>query len=321
MKYFFIFNPSARQGRSKKAWAKILSLLEKKRLIFDYRVTKKPKDATDFAAGAVEEGWSTIVAVGGDGTICEVINGLFKQDGSRAGARLGVLHIGTSPDFNHYHRIPINLEKAIEALFREKTRLIDIGKIIYLGAKREKDPPSSEELPNHPARKVDYFASNVNIGLGPQIAKKANARYRRYLGDFLGTLSATVVSLLSYKRIDLRLKVDGKEVNCSRLINLTVGKDPYLASGMRVFSDITPQDGRLYILSVEAASLSSLLFNLYKLYRGNFLEYQGAKLTYAKEVEIAHHPLYPEVEFDGDVKGYLPAKIGVIPKALEVIVG
>jgi len=306
-KYYLIMNPTCRSGRGKKTFRKILSIFESKGLTFDYKLTQGYEDATFIAAEAIKNGWNNIIAVGGDGTICEVLNGFFIEPDISRKAKLGVIHVGTSPDFNRYHNIPVNFEKAIDTIIKGESSLIDLGKIAY------KDN-NNEDI-------VRYFGSNVNVGMGPLIAGKANARHRKYLGDFLGTLCATLGSLLRFKPTELEVSVDKQKISFENLINITVGKDPYLASGMRVFHDISHDDGKLYILTIQNTSMFSLLANVPNLYIGDFLNYKGAKLKYAQEVVIEHNSKYPMIEFDGDVKGYLPAKIVVMPKALEVIVG
>lgn len=307
-KYYLVMNPSSRSGRGRKTCERILSKLDRRRIDFDYKMTEGPDEAVTFSSNAIKNGWDVIVVVGGDGTICEVISGFFNNGiNLNNKPKLGVLHVGTSPDFNRYHNIPVNLDRAIDVLVNKKTRLIDVGKITYL------------KQNSHTA--TSYFGSNVNIGLGPLIASKANSRHRKYLGDFLGTLCATIGSLVGFKGLSLKIKIDGKEINYPTLFNLTIGKDPYLASGMRVFNEIKANDGRLYILAIEKKSISTVLGNIHKLYIGNFLKYKGANITYGEKAEIDCDIENIPVEFDGDIRGYLPAKIEVIPKALEVIVG
>ncbi len=307
-KYFLIMNPNAHSKKAGQSCEKIISLLKKMKVDFGYRYTQRAGDAIVFAKDAAKQRAQAVVAVGGDGTICEVINGLFAENAKTTKPKLGVLHVGTSPDFNKNHGIPIGIEDAIKALLQGKTKLIDIGKITYFSG-----PYGKEES-------TAYFASNVNVGLGPLVAKKANSRYRRYLGDVLGTLSATLISLIGFKTMSLSINADGKKEDFTRLINLTVGKDPYLASGMRVFNKILADDARMYVLSIQKKSWIALLSSIPKLYLGNFLEYAGAKITYARKIDIGCSLEYPLVEFDGDVKGYLPACIEVLPEALEVIV-
>jgi YegS/Rv2252/BmrU family lipid kinase len=317
MRYFLIYNPTSKQGRSKKKWEKILDIFEREKVEFGYRLTEKEDDAIYLSSKAAEEGWDVVVSVGGDGTISEVITGLFDRNGLKKRPKLGVLHVGTSPDFNRYHNIPTNIEDAVAAIFKGETKLVDIGEVTY--SKSNKEIPV-EMLRIYPDMKVSCFGSNVNIGLGPRIASKANGRFRKFLGDFCGTLLATVVSLSNLKGFNLTLKIDGREEIFSNIINLTVGKDPYLASGMRVFSEIKPDDGRFYVFSVKKTSNANLLLNIPRIYWGDFMKYKGAGLEYCEEIEIKYNKEYPELEFDGDAKGYLPARINLLPRALEVIV-
>ncbi len=317
MKYFLIYNPTSKQGRSKKKWKRILHLFEKEKVNFDFRITQKEDDATYLASKAADEGWNVVVSVGGDGTISEIITGLFETEGLKKRPKLGVLHVGTSPDFNRYHCIPTYIEDAVATIFKGKTKLVDIGKVTYSINNNE---IPLEMLPIHPDRRVSYFGSNVNIGLGPKIASKANGRFRKFLGDFCGTLLATVVSISNLKGFNLTISIDGEEKIFSNIINLTIGKDPFLASGMRVFSEIKPDDGRFYVFSVKKTSLVNLLLNVPRVYWGDFLKYKGADLEYCEEIEVKYNKKYPELEFDGDAKGYLPAKINLLHKALEVII-
>lgn len=308
-KYFLIINPEANSGKAKRKYPEILRALNKRGVDFDYQLTRKAGDAIDIAASIAQDDSLTAVAVGGDGTICEVISGLFDGNENNPKPPLGILHIGTSPDFNKLHKIPVKIEDAVNTLIKGKTKTIDVGKAAY-----------NTSLGTEAKKRISYFASNVNIGLGPQIAQKANSRYRKYLGDFLGTLCATINSLTGFKGMSLPISIDGKDTCFPLLINLTAGKDPYLASGMRALNPIACDDGRLFVLSIKKTGLINLLGSIPKLYWGSILEYNAAEITYAKNLDIGFCPDYPLIEMDGDVKGYLPARIEVLAKVLKIIV-
>jgi YegS/Rv2252/BmrU family lipid kinase len=302
MKYLLIYNPTSRSGKSKKDFERILSGFNNRTANFDYVLTSKKDDAIELAKNA--RGFDSVVALGGDGTICEVITGLMHQP-ETIRPKFGVVHIGTSPDFNRYHNLPVDIDGALDILLNGKTRKIDIGKISHLGLNKERPM-------------ISYFGSSVNIGLGPEIASKSNGRYRKYLGDFLGTLASTLVSLSRFKSMELNLMVDDKPLELRKVFNLTIGKDPYLASGMRIPIEMQPMDERLYVLSIKGKSKISVLSNLWRLYCGNILDYGEASLKYCKSAEVSSKNL--KIEFDGDFRGYTPARIEVLPKALELIV-
>jgi len=305
MKYFLIYNPTARQGRSMKEFRRIISILRNRGVSFECAQTTRKNEAIDLAKLATKDKFDVVVPIGGDGTICEVITGLLSQQ-KETMPIMGVIHIGTSPDFNRYHQIPIKVDEAIEVLLNGKTRKIDIGKVMHTTLDRKEGT-------------VSYFGGSVNIGLGPSIASRSNRRYRKYLGDFLGTLSSTLVSLANFNPINLKLKVDGRSLDFENIINLTVGKDPYLASGMRVPMEMAQDNGNLYLLSIRGRYKLPVIANLWRLYLGNILDYSGAKLLQCREVEVMGKE-NEKLEFDGDVRGYLPAKIEVVPRSLEVLV-
>ncbi|MCP4652947.1 MAG: YegS/Rv2252/BmrU family lipid kinase [Candidatus Omnitrophica bacterium] len=307
-KYFLIINPTAHSGRARRDGEKIIALFKERGADFDFEWTKKKEDAISIAHQATCKGYQILVAIGGDGTICEVISGIFAAEVTSR-PKLGVIHVGTSPDFNKNHGIALDIEGAAEALFSNNTKIIDIGKVTY-----RQDLEGGQQ-------RIGFFASNANFGVGPLVVGKSNSRYRKYLGDFLGTLTALLVSLVGFRKVDFSVEIEGKKRTFNKLINLTVGKDPYIGSGMRIFSEIKPDDGKFYIFSIERkTSWSKFLMSIPKLYNGNFLEYSGAALQYASEITINACPQYPFIECDGDIKGYLPAKIEILPKALAIVV-
>ena len=305
MRYHLIYNPTSRQGKSRRNFDEIISILKAKNIDFEYVLTTRKDEAIVLAKSVSKQDFDVVVPVGGDGTICEVITGLMSQQETER-PKMGILHIGTSPDFNRYHNLPVKIEEAIEVLLNGKSKKIDIGKIIH------RDMEKINEI-------TSYFGSSVNIGLGPSIASKSNGRYREYLGDFLGTLSSTLVSLANYKPMGLKLKIDGEENNLRDVFNLTVGKDPYLASGMRVPIEVEEDNGRMYMLSIQGKHKLPVIANLWRLYAGNILDYSGARLLHCKKVEVQGEKA-ERLEFDGDFRGYLPAKIEVLPKSLEILI-
>lgn len=306
MKYHLIYNPTAHSGRSKSDFRRIIEILQARGVIFDKTLTTKKDEAIDIARNISKAQFPVVVAVGGDGTMSEVITGLMQQPKEKRPI-LGVLHIGTSPDFPRYHQIPTSVDEAVEFLLQATPVEIDVGRVTCWDLSKKN-------------RAISHFGCNVNIGLGPNIASKSNNRYRTYLGDFLGTLSATLVSLAQHKESKVTIRMGDTEQEFSNLINLTVGKDPYLASGMRIPIDIPSDDGEFYYMALQSSSKIKLLSQLWRLYRGNILDYPGASFSRGRKMTISSDDL-SLVEFDGDVRGYLPATIEIIPRAIRVLKG
>lgn len=324
MTLFLVMNPTARSSRGRKTWSTMFSCLREHGVGFNYRITEQPLEAVAIARQAVAAGYDTVAAVGGDGTICEVVTGIMKarEEGLPA-VRFGVVYTGTSPDFNAYHQLPLDTRKAVDTLLSGRTAAVDVGRVTYclsdlFNSFSGLENRTVDQLV-HDDVVTEYFVGNVNIGIGPMVARKSNTGYRRALGDFLGTMSAVVGSFATYRQTDFKLCIDGRDTVYEQLINLTVGKNPYIASGMKVFSDIQPDDGRLAVLAIRRFSLLALLANLPSLYRGTFLDHENVTATYARDVDILYDREHPEVEFDGDPKGFLPARVQVMPRGLEVM--
>jgi diacylglycerol kinase family enzyme len=263
-------------------------------------------DVREKARRAVEAGARTVVAVGGDGTINRVLAGIMDAGGARTGVRMGVLYAGTSPDFCRFHGIPVEPEPAVDLLLECDAVAVDVARL------RCRDGAGGEC--------VTWFASSVNAGLGAGIARRAN-RYRAGLGDFLGTLAATVVTVLATRPALLDIEVAGADGGLrGRVLNVTVGKNPLIASGLELDVESGPADGRLYGFVVEGVSRLGLLRRLPGLYSGAAARDPRFRLLRGIEavrLDSRNGPV--ECECDGDPAGWLPAEIRVLPRALRLV--
>lgn len=286
MRYFLILNPGSRSGESKKLFGQIRREMRRRGLDSRYAVTRCLADAGRLSRQASEEGYDVIVAVGGDGTISQVINGLYDQSGARiSAAKLGVIYTGTSPDFCRSHQIPVrDVKRAVKVLAAGRTKTIGIGKIRFQ---------------DKPAR---YFACCANIGLGARLARAANSGIRGRVGDQAGTFLALMGVLASYRPT-------GLTVNGCRLphvYNLSVGKTRYLASGLKISHLLPSGASAFYALPIRRRPI----WHIARLYTGAALP-----LTYCRRMEIRGRA---EVEADGDPIGRLPVVITPAP-AIEVL--
>ncbi len=307
-KIFLIMNPSSKSGRGKKLWPSIFSRLEESSIPFSYQFTEKQFDGQILASKAINQGFDKVVAVGGDGTINEVITGFMETKSKGDQSQLGVIYTGTSPDFCRFHHIPLQVEKAVDTVIIGHSRKVDIAKITHcLNEGQSK-------------QQVEYFGCSANLGVGAAVARGSNSGLRKYLGDTLGTLISVLISVLKYRKNDFNITIDGKPHIFKQVVNLTVGKNPYLASGLKLLPQFDCDNGKLFIYSICHISFIKLLFYIRYLYRGDFYRSGFVEVKEGKVMEIQANPINPEVEFDGDPRGFLPAKIEVIPQALPLLV-
>ncbi len=328
---FLILNPSARSFRAGEVWPALFAGLRRRQVDFDVALTTADGDPAELVHGAVAQGARTIVAVGGDGTINDALNGLFPlvppfSAPVASTATFGVLYTGTSPDFCRHHRIPLDLEAALDLLCSGRHRRVDVCRITCRAG------------PAGPAV-TRVFGCCANFGLGAAVARLANSGLRRRFGDGLGTLLALMRSVLKTTACQaplapsaspvtphqrppaalptLRVRLDGRDLVFPRLGNLFVGKSPLVASGIRLAVDLAPDDGQMYVLPVAGVSRARLFALLPRAYTGGLA--RRFPPLYGRRLEIMPCPEAPEVEYDGDPRGFLPAAIEVLPRALDLI--
>jgi len=300
-----------------------------------HEYTRDLDDARMIALRALAAGHDPIVAIGGDGTINRVLNALMEHAGrlpaGSAAPRLGVLYAGTSPDFCRFHGLPTDPENAVARLRQGESRAIDVCR--------------SEHCDAQGAIRAAFFASSSNIGLGAGIASRAN-RLRPRLGDAAGTALASVLTIAGRRPQRVRLLLDGRPREIPALLNLTVGKNPYLAGGLKLDLPASPDDGRLFVFAVCGIGRLGLLAALPRIYSGAIARDPRFLLTRAERVRVepaegarrwaggrardaaeagrgpagAPAPSWP-TEFDGDPAGWCPAEIRVLPRAVQLIGG
>ena len=305
MKFFLVCNPGSYSGRSRSTIDLYKQLLRGSGVSFDSETTADLADAVPITQRAAEAGYKAVVAVGGDGTINRVVNGLMRAGGGCRCA-LGVLYSGTSPDFCRFHGLPTAPERAVDVLVMGKASPIDVCRMTYRDAADE--------------HVTSYFVCSANIGLGAGIARRSN-RIRRHLGDFLGTLLATLVSMGRAGRPALEITVDGETQRLESVMNVTLGKNPHLASGLKLDVDVSPADGRLYVFAVAGVGRLSMLAALPRVYSGRIVTDDRFILKWGRSVRVAANGYDVEVEFDGDPAGRCPVEAELVPDRLRLIGG
>ena len=309
MKYFVIINPGSKNGKSKKNIDKIIYILQKNNIDFEYRITGELNDAYELSKFANKGIYDVIIAVGGDGTINQVINGFYDQNGRRISKALfGVIYTGTSPDFCKSYNIPVKIDKAIETIKKGKYKSIKIGKIKLSKSKNNIDFYTK------------YFACCTNIGLGAMLAKKANSGIRRIFGDFSGTFLSLLITLIVYKKSNFQIIVDGKKEELLNLYNLSIGKTYHIASGIKVNNDLKNNHKGFYLLTVKNLNQFNIINVIGKIYSGKIIKNNNfIKISYCDKIEVLKNNKNPGIEFDGDPSGYLPCMIKEAEDHLDLI--
>lgn len=301
MKALLVMNPGSRSGRSRKLWNIWESGLRKTGFEFDCVQTERLGHAFEITRDIQDR--DIVVAVGGDGTINEVLDGVIQS--ANPHVRMGVLYSGISPDFCRFHGIPVDPQEALSALVAGNSKEVDVAQVIY--------------CTSNGSRQVSHFGCSSNIGMGASVARYSNC-IRKFAGDKLGTGVAVIGTLLLNCAIDLELDIDGKRCSLPKTNNLSVLKNPYIASGLKLNLKLKPDDGQMCIVGVHGKSRIGLCRTLPGFYSGTVTSAPDIFLKSCSRVSI-HSRKPQEIEFDGDPRGFLPAEIEIKPRALKLIGG
>lgn len=297
----FIMNPNADMGH---AWRQALDLrpIAEEHGGADWAGTVYPTHATELARQAALDGYELVVAVGGDGTVHEVINGIMSLPAEKR-PRLGVVPMGSGNDFAHAAGIETDPQVALVRALTGKPRKIDVGLIEDEHGRKE------------------YWDNSVNIGFGGSVNIYSHSLplVRGFLMYFLAVLS---VMIRRYDVLPLKIKSDGKEWQ-EDLMMLAVCNGPREGRGFQTAPGARIDDGVLNYTAVKKVS-RPMMFRLIPEFmtgkQGNFKQVLMGKI---KEIEIdCKDPL--TLHIDGETWAGFNSnvhhlKISVIPDALEIM--
>jgi diacylglycerol kinase (ATP) len=294
-----IANPASGRGRSEAKLRGIETALWEWGLEYRILPTTGPGHAAEAAAAALRDGDRFLVAAGGDGTVHEVVNGMFAGDRPIApDAVLGVLAAGSGSDFVKSFGIPGDAVRAARHLTGDAVRTIDVGKVT---------------LADGAATTVKYFSNIAEAGLGGAVVARASrlpaalARARYFFGFWL--------TLPRFRPATVRLDADGQAFEWLAH-NVVVANCRFYGGGMQISPKSEPDDGRLDVL-VMTGPKSDAYTTLPRMYRGTHLPHRNIAELRASRVTIETDVPYP-IEADGEVLGTTPATFEVIPRALRL---
>jgi diacylglycerol kinase (ATP) len=298
-----VLNPVSAGGRTVRRWQQCAPVLSAAHLDFDVYNTRAPGDAIDAVRRALRDGYRSIVAVGGDGTLNEVVNGFFDEHGTPLGADavLGVIPSGTGGDFRRSVGIPGVSTSAAHVVAQGDTRRIDIARIDFDGGERR------------------FFINIADCGIGGEVVRRVN-RSRFKGGGAPGSavfLWQSLRTLLTYGGRRARIDVDG-DVISGLVRSIVVANGRYFGGGMHVAPQAALDDGLLDVVVVAATSRTQAVAGIPSLYRGRHLGRREVQFRRGVRVRIesVDEPLLFDVE--GEQVGQTPATITCLPSAITV---
>ena len=296
-----IINPAARGGKTARQWPAISELLKRNNISFDYAFTEGTGHGIDLAKEAVDTGYELVVAVGGDGTVNEVVNGIVDKDG-KGRATLGIICTGTGRDCIRSLNIPNDLSKACKVLADRNCIDIDLGCAEYISDGR---------------KNKRYYINTAGLGFASDVAERTK-RFKR-LGGTIPFLIAFSAVFVPYKAKDIAINIDG-QIRQEQSLLITVNNGRYFGGGMKIAPDADPCDGLLDIITVRDVNKLRLLYNFPKLYKGTHITHPMVNTYKAKLIDVKTSEKLL-LQLDGEVVGEAPANFRVIPSALRIVSG
>lgn len=303
--WFVIVNPNAGNGKGKKDWNRISELLDKKLTETRVRFTGRKGDAIAITHKAIEEGFRKFISVGGDGTLNEVVNGVFTQDSCPSSdITLSLIPVGTGNDWGRMFGIPTVYEGAVELIREEKTIRHDVGFVKYFNG-------------NSPEKR--YFINIAGLGFESLVVKKTNRQKDKGTSNKAIYFYNLLSSLIAYRNTPCDIIIDGKKES-GKVFSINVGNGRYCGGGMRQTPEALPDDGLLDITVIREMGRIEIIRSLKLLYDGTILSHQKVDGYRSNNLIVtSDHMLY--LEADGESLGHTPAEFGIIPSALNIVYG
>ena len=276
-----ILNPAARSERAKAAWRRIERLPD-----CTMRVTSAPGDARTVAAAAVAEGFRTVVAAGGDGTVNEVVNGIAGSD-----VALGILPVGTMNVFAAELGLPGDLDEAWAVVRAGRTRRIDL-----LRANSQ------------------YFVQLAGVGLDAQVVQATSWNFKKNFGPLSYVISAAQIAARKPPR--LFVEADGATREGSFVL---IGNGRYYGGPVAFFKDARIDDGKLDVLIFKNLGYLDIARYLGTLFMGKHTGLSDVEYFQTKKAAVRSEEDVP-VEVDGEVAARLPVTFRISSRKLRVVV-
>lgn len=309
----FVVNPRGANGRTGREWKKLLPYLRRRlgeQCNIHESFTSGPSHAVDITREAIRGGADAVIAVGGDGTLHEVVNGFFwagkpicaVEKGSIHATSLGLIPLGTASDFGRTFGWKSDPHQAIELIAKGLRSKLDVGLMTLSGGKQH------------------YFINVADIHLSAKAGYYAS-KYKSF-GNFCYVLGA-LRAFTGHHNQDLKIKVNGQDwVVYDKVTALCIGNAKFFGGGMKIVPTADPFSGNLEVVILQDFKWYDFVFKLYKLYNGSHLSEKSVYSISVKSIEIAmlegSGNIY--VQSDGEHLGFLPVRCSILPAVIDFFV-
>jgi len=306
MEWFVIVNPNAGKRKGEKDWLEIAAQLTAAGIQYVSVFTEHRGHAVVLTRKYVENGYRNIIVVGGDGTLNEVVNGIFTQAHvPTEKITLAMIPVGTGNDWCRMFNIPGDYKQAIKLITKRKIFTQDTGTIKYISSEGEE--------------KTRYFINMAGMGFDALVAKKTNKQKDLGKSNPLSYVVNILSSLFVYTSTKVTILLDGEKV-ISDIFSMSVGICQYNGGGMKQAPDALPDDGLFDLTLIKPIGKFKIVRNIIKLFDGSFTNLPEVS-TFRSSKIIIHSEPSMFMEADGESLGHTPFVFNILRQSLNVVSG
>lgn len=305
MKRLLVVNPGSANGQTGKRWAEISASVARSIGGFDHVFTDGPMDAVHRTQKALDDGYECVVAVGGDGTVNEVVNGFFRNGQAiNPNAVLAVIPRGTGGDFRKTFEWDSELDHALSRLSSPATEPLDVGRA---------------EFVDHEGRPVvRYFVNVCSFGVSGLVDQEVNRRSKA-LGGKISFMLGSARAMMKYSDKSVRVSVDGGPMEELKVTAVSVANGRYFGGGMKVAPDAIPTDGLFDVTIWSGYTLVDFAMKSRAIYDGSHVNFPGTRTLRCQELKAeAADGGEVLVDLDGEQPGRLPLHVSIFPSAIRL---
>ncbi|NCC10042.1 MAG: lipid kinase [Bacteroidia bacterium] len=300
-KWGVIYNPKAGTRKVKKRWKEIKAYIESKEVAYDYVQSEGFGSVERLAKILANNGYRTIVVVGGDGALNDAINGIMLSDAEdKENIAIGLIPNGIGNDFARYWEMGTDYKTAVDYIINKRLKKIDVGYCSFY---------------NGTTHQRRYFINAVNIGLGARLVKITDQTKRFWGVKFLSYITALFLLLFERKLYRTHLRINDEHIR-GRVMSICIGS----ASGWGVTPNAVPYNGWLDVSVIYQPAFLQVISGLWMLIRGRILNHKVVKSYRTKQVKVLRAQ-NASVDLDGRLlPKHFPIEIGILPEKLTFII-